>query len=177
MDGIGDADVRPVTRGRLLAAKFVSAAVLSTLAVVVVAAAGLIAGGLAFGFHPLDVFGLHRSEGQLLLALGGGVGYISWSLLGIVAFGFMISTMTDSPAGATLAAIGLYLTSQILDAISALGVVRNYLPTHKLDAWDGLVFGRPVGSEIGQGVLLQIPYLVIGLGIAWWWFRRKDILS
>ncbi len=169
--------VRPVGRGRLLAAKLCTAVTLSIAATVTVAVAGLAAGVVAFGFHPLDVLGFHRSEGQLLLALAGGVGYVAWSLMGIIVFAFMISTMTDSSAGATLAAVGLYLTSQILDAISALGSVRNYLPTHKLDAWDGLILGRSVGSDMWQGVLLQVPYIVLGIAFAWWWFRRKDILS
>jgi hypothetical protein len=28
-----------------------------------------------------------------------------------------------------------------------------------------------------HGVLLQVPYVVVFGGIAWWYFRRKDVLS
>ena len=28
-----------------------------------------------------------------------------------------------------------------------------------------------------RGTLLQFGYVILFLGIAWWWFRRKDILS
>jgi hypothetical protein len=28
-----------------------------------------------------------------------------------------------------------------------------------------------------NGLLLQLPYVVVFLAFAWWWFRRRDILS
>jgi ABC-type transport system involved in multi-copper enzyme maturation permease subunit len=28
-----------------------------------------------------------------------------------------------------------------------------------------------------RGTLLQVGYVLAFLGFAWWWFRRKDILS
>ena len=28
-----------------------------------------------------------------------------------------------------------------------------------------------------RGVFVQLPYVVVFLGIAWWWFNRKDVLS
>ena len=28
-----------------------------------------------------------------------------------------------------------------------------------------------------RGVMLQLPYLAVFLGLAWWWFQRKDITS
>ena len=30
---------------------------------------------------------------------------------------------------------------------------------------------------MGNGFLLQIPYVVVFLAIGWWWFHRRDILS
>ena len=28
-----------------------------------------------------------------------------------------------------------------------------------------------------RSILLQVPYVVVFLSVAWWWFRRKDIKS
>ena len=28
-----------------------------------------------------------------------------------------------------------------------------------------------------RSILLQIPYVIVFCGIAWWWFHRKDIKS
>jgi len=28
-----------------------------------------------------------------------------------------------------------------------------------------------------SGLLLPIPFVLVFCGVAWWWFRRKDVLS
>jgi hypothetical protein len=30
---------------------------------------------------------------------------------------------------------------------------------------------------MARGALLVIPYTLVFLGVGWWWFGRKDILS
>ncbi len=83
--------------------------------------------------------------------------------------------MTDTPAGAIGAGVGLYVFSQIVDAIEPLGSLRQWLPTHYLDAWTSLFSNR--SADMVKGVWLQIPYLLVFCGIAWWWFLRKDVVS
>ncbi len=171
--------VRPVTRPRLLGAKLgVSAlfAVLATLAIVVV---GLVAGVIAFGWEGISVpvAGLSQSAGQLVGNLAIATVYVAWGLAAVVSFGFFVSTLTDVPAGGVGAGIGLYIVSQILDAITSLGSIRYALPTHYFDAWDILFFGRGPNAEMLRGVLLQIPYVLVFCALAFWRFQRKDILS
>lgn len=180
--------VRPVGRGRLLAAKLVSAAVFGLLATALVVVTGTIAGVIAFGWHPLD-FGealgfagivpdnLNQSPERLLFHLAVATVVVTWGLSAILAFGFMLSTMTDSPAGAVFGAVGLYVVSTILDAIESVGRIRYVLPTHYLDAWTSLFSENRWTDDMWRAVLLPIPYLVVLLGIAWWRFRRKDITS
>jgi ABC-2 type transport system permease protein len=177
---------RPVGRGRFLLAKVESTALLALIATALIGVTGLIAGVIAFGWHPLSISigpaelrSLHESTGQILGNLAIASGYVLWGISGIAALAFMASTMTDSPAGAVFAGFGLYIVSQILDNITALGSIRYGFPTHYLDAWTRL-FTHPSGGPTGdmlRGTLLQIPYVVIFGGIAWWYFRRKDILS
>ena len=167
---------RPVSRARLLGAKLTLSVLLGFLAVVTVSVAGLIAGVIAFGWHPVSFSGIDQSQGALLGHLGLATLYIAWSLTTVVALSFMVSTMSDAPAGAMLAGVGFYFVSQILDAIDSLGSVRYALPTHYFDNWISL-FGHGWTSDMTRGVLLQVGYILLFCGIGFWWFRRKDILS
>jgi ABC-2 type transport system permease protein len=170
---------RPIPRGRLLAGKLVSAALFAFIATALVAIAGLVAGGIAFGVHPIEIplLGLDLSVLDVLGRIGLSVLYVFWSLAGMIALSFMVSTMTDAPAGAIFAGVGFYITSQILDAIEPIGSIRNVFPTHYFDAWFDLFTGSGPTADMLRGTLLQIPYVLVFCGIAWWWFRRKDILS
>jgi ABC-2 type transport system permease protein len=175
--------MRPIKRGRLLATKIVIAVGLTCLATLIIVVTGLIAGWFAFGWHALDLTGIpfahvpYQSVPTLIGHLALGALYVTWGLAAVVAFGFMISTMSDSPAGAAAAAFGLYVTSAILDNIDAIGSIRNVFPTHYSDAWTDLFLRNHASADMLRGTLLQIPYVIVFCGIAAWYFRRKDIMS
>lgn len=173
--------MRPIRRGRLIAAKFTVAMVCAWIATVLVILAGLVAGGIAFGVHGLDVpfrSSLSQSAPELLGHLGIATGYVAWSLTGVVAFSFLVSCMTDAAAGAIFAGVGLYITSSILDNITVIpSGVRNLLPTHYFDSWIDMFTQNHVSSDMAKGAFLQLAYIVVFVGIGVWWFHRKDILS
>jgi ABC-2 type transport system permease protein len=174
---------RPVGRGRLLLAKVESAALLAVITTLLIGVVGLIAGTIAFGWHPLNLgigpFVFHMGIGQILVNLGIASAYVLWGISGVAALAFMASTMTDSPAAAVFAGFGLYIVSVILDAITSLGSIRYVLPTHYFDAWTDLFMhpGSGPTADMLRGTLLQVLYVLVFGGIAWWHFRRKDILS
>ncbi len=173
--------VRPVARSRLLAAKLAMAVVFIVIATLLIVATGLIAGGLAFGWHRIDVdvpfFALHESVPSLLWHLTVASAYVMWSMTSVVALALMVSTMTDASTGAVGAGVGLYVVSQILDAIPQLGAIRYGFPTHYLDDWRALIVQNHANSDLLRGVLVQVPYVLVFCAIAFWWFRRKDITS
>jgi ABC-2 type transport system permease protein len=158
--------------------KLASALLLTFVATLLVVLTGLLIGGAFFGWHAIDIplLGLHQSVGSTIANLALATLYVFWCLTGVVALGFMVSTMTDAPAGAIFAAIGFYLVARILDAITALGSIRDFLPTHYFDAWTNLFTGGST-NEMVTGALVQIPYILGFCAVAWWWFRHKDILS
>ena len=127
----------------------------------------------------VPVLGLSQSTGQTLGNLALASAYVLWSLTGVAACAFMVSTMTDSPSAAVFAGFGLYMASQILDGITSLGSIRYGLPTHYFDAWTTLFTNSSRGpsTDILRGALLQIGYVLAFGGVAWRHFRRKDILS
>ena len=87
---------------------------------------------------------MSQSTGDILGNLALAVLLITWGLAGIIAFGFMLSTMTDSAAGAIFGAVGLYIVSLILGEITSLGAIRYGLPIHYYDAWTDLFTAQPV---------------------------------
>ena len=169
---------RPVSRGRLLAAKGMVAVGLSVVACVAVSAAGLASGVAAFGWHRVVTPELvSYSQGAAVERLALATAYVIASLAGVGAFALLVSTLTDSVIGAVSAGIGFAIVSEILDSIPALGSIRDGLPTHYMTAWGGL-FRQPVDTgPIWQGLVVQAPYVVVFCALAWWWFRRKDVLS
>jgi len=171
--------LRPVGRSRLLGAKLGVAALFAVLATGLIVLSGLVAGTIAFGWHGVSVpfAGIDQSAAQLFGNVWLAAAYVAVNMTAVVAFGFMISTMTDTPSAGVGAAVGLYILSQVLDAITALGVIRHWLPTSHLDSWDVLFRGGGPNVDMLRGVLLQAPYLVAFSAVAFWWFRHKDILS
>jgi ABC-2 type transport system permease protein len=172
--------VRPVARARLLGAKLAVVALLAFVATALISVVGAIVGGITFGWHPVTVFFDEfavRSVSELFVNLGVATVYIAWTMGIVVTFGFMVSTLTDSATGAISAAVGLAVVSQILDEIESLGAIRTVLPLHYIDDWDDLLFEGTFNTDMVEGMLLPIPYMLVFSAIAFWWFRRKDILS
>ncbi len=170
---------RPISRSRLLTAKLLVAATYGIFATAMIVVAGLIAGVIAFGFHPVTVplIGISESTGSLLGHLGLSVVLAAWGIAGIAAFAFMLSTMMDNSAGAIFGAVGFYIVTSILGAISSIGPIRYGFPTFYGGAWADLFRGASFGGDMWRNVLVQIPYVIVFVGIGFWWFRRKDITS
>ncbi len=173
--------VRPVSRGRVFVAKLITVIFFATIGSMLIVVTGLIAGTIAFGWNELppiaSLFGLDQPPGEIARNMFVATLYVGWSMAAAGAFAFMVSTMTDVPAGAIGAGFGLFMTSQIVDQIEPLDEYRNILPTHYLEAWTSLFNPRYSDGEMLSGILIQIPYVIAFCAIGWWWFHRKDIKS
>ncbi len=170
--------VRPVARGRLLSAKLTVGALTSLLAVVVVPVVALIAGTLCFGWHGLTTpLGSALSTGASVRVLALTAGYIATQLASVAAVAFWFSVRTDAPLGAVGGAVLVVIVSNVLDAVTSLGAVRDAFPTHYAFAWFGLLQSPQQTGDMVRGIALQVPWTVIPLVLAWRRFGRADILS
>ena len=168
----------PVPRGRLLGIKLTVALGYSLLAVLLLAGTAIAAGTARYGWHPLrSTITADIAPGPALLRLGAIVGYLAISLLVVSSLAFLLSVSTDAPLGAVGGAVLLNILSSILDQITALGSIRNYLPTHYADAWLGLLSTPMQTDNIVRGCVAALSYAVVFFGLAWWRFMRKDVVS
>lgn len=176
--------VRPVSRSRLILAKMLVAYVLAIIAVVVILAAGIGAGTIAFGWHdalildrgllfPIPVrIGAFEMFSRLLF----GGGYVALTMLVVVCIGILLSTLTDSTAAAVVGTVVTVVTSQVLGAVPGLDVVKPLLPTRYWDEWRALYTTDALGS-MWKGVWSALGWSALITAVALWRFHRKDILS
>jgi ABC-2 type transport system permease protein len=168
----------PVARGRLLAVKFVVSLLSTGVAIALLTGTSLVIGVIAYGWHPLQTpIGDDISASAALVRLAAMLGYLAVSLLVVSSLAFLLSVSTDAPLGAVGGAVLIVIVSSILDQISALGVLRDFLPTHFTDAWQGL-FTDPVQlDDLVKGCVSAAIYASLFAAAAWVRFLRKDITS
>jgi ABC-2 type transport system permease protein len=172
--------LRPVGRTRLLVAKLVSLVVYVVVAVMAVALSAYVVGVSLFASEPAavtTVSGVTLTTTELTLRLIGAVGYVAVSMLGVGAIALFLSTLTDSPLGATLGALAALVTSQVLVALEAAGVVSPYLPTRYWLAWIDFFRDPILWRDIERGAALQLIYVAVFLAMAWANFATRDITS
>ncbi len=122
---------------------------------------------------------------KLLVALG----YSALSLVLLPAVALVVGRLAygwhpvHTPLGDTysanegLGAVGLVIVSNILDAITALGSLREVLPTHYQYAWtDALTIPVQYDAMV-KGVAGALAYSAVFLVLAWRHFANKDIVS
>ncbi|GAB3968110.1 ABC transporter permease [Plantactinospora veratri] len=168
----------PVPRARLLAVKLVVALGYSLLALLLLAGTALLAGTLRYGWSPLSsTVAAQIPAGEGLLRLLGILGYLAVVLLVVAGLAFLLSVATDAALGAVGGAVLLWILSSILDQITALGVLRDFLPTHYSSAWLGLLSTPVQTDDIVRGAISAICYATVFWSLAFWRFTRKDVVS
>jgi ABC-2 type transport system permease protein len=169
---------RPIPRFRLLRTKLVVASLYGAAAVVLVPLASLAMGTVAFGWSAVQTplaGALGVNTGVSRLALG--TAYVVSTMAVVVSLAFLFSVLTDAPLTAVGGAVVLVVVSEILDQVSALGTIRNGLPTHYWLAWLDLLVDPVDASRMTTGLLEMLPWVVVPLLLAFRLFSRKDILS
>ncbi len=168
----------PVQRTRLLAVKYTALLIGTIFAVLLIAVVGVGLGVLLFGTGPVTLLsGTQVSTAVGLWRLLLVCGYLVVCLAAFGAIGLFISTLTEQPIGATIGVVGLAIISQILDQITQLSAIHEYLPTHYWLAFGDLLRDPIATDQITPGIVSAVIYTVIFLTAAWARFGSKDITS
>ncbi|MFF1438456.1 ABC transporter permease [Streptomyces sp. NPDC058295] len=168
----------PVPRARLLWSKLVVGLGLSLAAMVLLPVVALAVGSAAYGWGPLELpTGGALDSGTAAQRLVIVVGYVFVSQLVTAGLAFWLSTKTDAPLGAVGGAVGLTIVGNVLDAVTALGDWRDFLPAHWQFAWADAVQPTPEWSGMIQGTAVSVTYALVLFALAFRGFARKDVVS
>lgn len=170
--------IAPVGRIRLLIVKYLGTLAFVGVGTLTLMIAGALVGALLFPVGPVtllsgDVIGLGESLGRMaLVAL-----YTTISMMGMLALGLFISTLTTIPVGAMTGVLIASGVSQILDNLPQVAIIHKFLFTHYwLDFAD--LLRNPIElSSMGSNLALQLGYVVLFGVLAYSRFSTKDILS
>lgn len=168
----------PVPRARLLWSKLAVALGMSLAAMVLLPVVAIAVGTAAYGWGPLDIpTGGSLAAGTAAQRLVVVVGYLFVSQLVTAGLAFWLSTKTDAPLGAVGGAVGLTIVGNVLDAVTALGDWRDFLPAHWQFAWADAIQPRPEWGGMIQGTAVSVTYALILFALAFRGFARKDVVS
>ncbi|MEU2870876.1 ABC transporter permease [Streptomyces olivoreticuli] len=168
----------PVPRARLLLSKLAVALGFSAAAMVLLPVVALAAGTAAYGWGPLQIpTGGALPAGTAVERLAIVVAYIFVGQLVTAALAFWLSTVTDAPLGAVGGAVGLTIVGNVLDAVTALGHWRDFLPAHWQFAWADALQPRLEWAGMVKGTAVSVAYALVLFAFAFRHFRGKDVVS
>ena len=168
----------PVPRTRLLLQKIKVSLTLSLIAVLLVPLSAWIVGTIAFGLKPLQTpLGATFDNATALSRIAIMTGYLAISLLFVAGLAFYLSVRTDAPLGAVGVAVGISILLNILDAITALGVVREWLPVHYAFSWFDTLSITIDWSQMIRGASYCAMAGILFYALAIMKFAKKDVTS
>ncbi|RZS43285.1 ABC-2 type transport system permease protein [Herbihabitans rhizosphaerae] len=168
----------PVPRTRLLRQKAIASALLSLTAIALLPAVALLAGVIFYGAgEAVSPTGDAIPFSSGVYAIGLAVCYLAIQLLWVAGLALFLSVLTDAPLGAVGGAVLVSILSQILDQITALGGIRDVLPTHFAFAWSDLIATDIDWEQMTQGAFSAVLYCGVFGALAVRRFTRKDITS
>jgi len=168
----------PVPRGRLLRQKAAVAGLLSLAGLVVLPLVALLVGVIWYGSGDfVGPTGDALPFGVAMGRIGLSVLYLAINLVWVAGLALLLSVSTNAPLAAVGGAVLVSIVSEILDSITALGGLREYLPTHFAYSWADLLSNDIDWGNIARGTLSSLVFGVVFLALAGRRFATKDITS
>jgi ABC-2 type transport system permease protein len=168
----------PAGRTRLLGIKFAAIVAFCVAACLLVSAVAVAFGAILFPVGPVTLLsGTAVSLGAGLLRLLFVALYLAAAMAALGSIGLAISAFTEHPVGAIASILVITVASEVADAVSQLGPVHPYLPTHWWLSFDALLRVPVAWPSLGHGLLSFGVYVVIFGSIAWARFTTADVTS
>jgi len=173
---------RPVSRTKLINAKFIAALVYTGALVIFIGLISLPIGLLIFGKGDLMVFlgvlnVIPESELPLRFAMAFGFGLLSMST--VACLSLMLSSMARNSLGPILSTIAIIILLTLISSINlkVFNIIRPVLFTSYLNSWQYLFsYEIDILLLLRDGLILLAHMLVFYL-VTRIYFNRKDILT
>jgi ABC-2 type transport system permease protein len=167
---------RSLRRGQILAGK-----TLASFTYVIVVLLGLLVGGTiaglsAWGWHPLsNLDGTVLSAPHALTLTFAALGVFAVPLIGVAAFGLMLSTLTRSSAASIVGTLVYALTQEAIGGLVHQTWAKLYLLSDQFDGWHGVFMSPTDWTLIGRAFWVTALYTAVPLAIAFAYFSRRDV--
>ena len=140
------------------------------------AGVGLAAATAEWGWKPLvSLSGPRVAAGHSFVLLLATLGIYLLALLGIAAFGVLISTATRNSAAAVVSTLMFALLMQLLGALPGTEPIRPYLLSNQFLAWHGLLRVPVDWAPINHALWLDALYIAVPAVAAYLVFLRRDV--
>jgi ABC-2 type transport system permease protein len=163
-------------RGEVFTGKVLAAITYTLTIILAMGLVGLVAGSIAWGFHPLtSLSGTKVSAGHGVGLLAASLGIYAFPLVGIAAFGLMLSTITRNSAAAVVGTLMWALLMQLLGVLPGTESFRAYLLGTQFDAWHGFLRTPADWSPVIRALWVCALYIALPLAAAYTVFLRRDV--
>jgi ABC-2 type transport system permease protein len=167
---------RSVERGHVFAGKLLAVFSYTVLALALMGATAVVAGGIVSGFDPLtSLSGTVVQPGRALALVGGSLLVYLMPMLAIACIGVLLSTVTRNSAAAVVGTLMFSLLVQLVGILPGLEGARPYLLSTQFDAWQGLLRDPIDWAPIGRAAWICPLYALPSLVAAYLVFLRRDV--
>jgi ABC-2 type transport system permease protein len=170
--------MQPTRRGSFLMSKWFVANLYVAICLLILGVAALIAGGSVFGLNPIALF--TGQEVGVWHALGlttASYAFVFVGMMCVVSLAVLFSTLTNSSLTAVAGALVLVIVMEALQAFSVFHFLQPYLFTSKFSEWTNFLSSPVQWTPVIKAFINFAVWIVGTTGLAYWRFRRKDILS
>jgi ABC-2 type transport system permease protein len=163
-------------RGEVFAGKVLASLTYTLAVLVAMGIVGLVAGSIAWGFHPLtSLSGTKVSAPHGLALLGASIAVYFLPLAGIAAFGVMLSTVTRNSAASVVGTLMFALLMQLLGVLPGTESFRAYLLATQFEAWHGFLRIPADWAPVTRALWVCALYIALPLSAAYLVFVRRDV--
>lgn len=173
---------RPPSRTRILFAKYITALTYTAALVVFLGILSIGLGLALFGTGDLLVPGrgivvIAKAEAPWRLAAAFGLSV--WSMWCVTSLAFMFSSLVENALGPVIGSMAVIIVLLIISTIpvSLFTAVRPWLFTTYFSVWQQVMEVPVDRTKIAMSAAVLGAYTLAFLGISWYVFVRKDILS
>ena len=167
---------RSLRRRQILAGKTLASFTYVVALLLALLAAGLISGGIAWGFNPVvGLSGTTLSTGRSIGLAFAALGVFAVPLVAIAAFGVFLSVVTRNSAAAIVGTLVYELFMEAIVGLVHVQWLHHYLLSAQFDAWHGL-FQTPIyWPPIVRSIWVCAIFIVVPLAVAFAVFQRRDV--
>jgi len=167
---------RSLRRGQILTGKTLASFTYVVATILVLGAAGLIAGSAAWGFNPLtNLSGVRVSALHTLLLSVAALGIFSLPLIAVAAFAILLSTLTRNSAASIVGTLVYALGQEAVAGLVHQSWAKHYLLSDQFDGWHGLFMSPIDWTLIVRAAWVSAIFAAVPLALAYGIFKSRDV--